>query len=59
MKIRFEPVIGVILIVGGAGLWLFARDTEIFWFRGGALGVVLMIVGALDLLNSRRTATRS
>lgn len=59
MKIRLEPVIGVVLLVGGAGLWLFARDAEFFWFRGGALGVVLMIIGALDLVNARRTATRS
>lgn len=40
------------LIVVGVCLWVFARDTEFLWFRGGPLGVVLVVVGAIDLVGS-------
>lgn len=55
MKIRFELMIGILLVVGGGCLWLFARDTEFFWFRGGPLGVILAIIGAFDIVNAVRT----
>ncbi len=40
------------LIVVGVCLWVFARDTELLWFRGGPLGVVLVAVGVVDLVGS-------
>lgn len=40
------------LIVVGVCLWVFARDTEFLWFRGGPLGVVLVTVGVVDLVGS-------
>ena len=55
MKIRFELMIGILLVVGGGCLWLFARDAEVFWFRGGPLGVILAIIGAFDIVNAVRT----
>ncbi len=55
MKIRFELMIGILLVVGGGCLWLFARDAEFFWFRGGPLGVILAIIGAFDIVNAVRT----
>ncbi|MFI5436027.1 hypothetical protein ACHMZP_29895 [Rhodococcus baikonurensis] len=55
MKIRFELMIGILLVVGGGCLWLFARDAEFFWFRGGSLGVILAIIGAFDIVNAVRT----
>ncbi|MGF7120051.1 hypothetical protein [Rhodococcus sp. BE178] len=48
---------GVFLIVAGAALWLFARDAEFFWFRGGPLGVALVAVGVIDVVSARRTDT--
>ncbi|AGT92517.1 hypothetical protein O5Y_13310 [Rhodococcus erythropolis CCM2595] len=55
MKIRFELMIGILLVVGGGCLWLFARDAEFFWFHGGPLGVILAIIGAFDIVNAVRT----
>ena len=55
MKIRFELMIGILLVVGGGCLWLFARDAEFFWFGGGPLGVILAIIGAFDIVNAVRT----
>ncbi|RDI26932.1 hypothetical protein DEU38_108167 [Rhodococcus sp. AG1013] len=57
MQIRLAAVFGVLLIVVGAALWLFARDAEFFWFRGGPLGVVLGLVGVIDVVSARRTDT--
>lgn len=56
---RLGFFIGLLLILAGAGLWLFARDTEFLWFRGGPLGVVLVVVGALDVVSSLRTQERN
>ncbi|MEV6138061.1 hypothetical protein AB0L63_18730 [Nocardia sp. NPDC051990] len=58
MQIRLATIFGVLLVVAGAALWLFARDTEFFWFRGGPLGVVLVVVGVIDIVNARRTDRR-
>lgn len=53
MTTQLWKVLGSLaLIVVGGGLWLFARDTEFLWFRGGPLGVVLVVVGAIDLVGS-------
>ncbi|WP_433723783.1 hypothetical protein ACQP0C_25425 [Nocardia sp. CA-129566] len=58
MQIRLATIFGVLLVVGGAALWLFARDTEFFWFRGGPLGAVLVVVGVIDIVSARRTDRR-
>ncbi len=55
MKLRLAAVFGVLLVVAGATLWLFARDTEFFWFRGGPLGVVLVVVGMIDVVGAWRS----
>ncbi|MDH6677450.1 hypothetical protein M2284_001648 [Rhodococcus sp. LBL1] len=55
MQIRLAAAFGMLLIVAGAALWLFARDAEFFWFRGGPLGVVLVVVGVIDVISARRT----
>lgn len=51
--------LGLVTIIAGAVLAFFFGDREFWWFRGQPLGIVLMIVGALDLgsglLRSRRT----
>ncbi|MDH6280625.1 hypothetical protein [Prescottella agglutinans] len=57
MQIRLAAVFGLLLIVAGSALWLFARDAEFFWFRGGPLGVVLVVVGAIDVVSARRTGS--
>ncbi|MEV4123479.1 hypothetical protein [Nocardia sp. NPDC049707] len=58
MQIRLATIFGVLLVVAGAALWLFARDAEFFWFRGGPLGAVLVVVGVIDIVNARRTDRR-
>lgn len=58
MQIRFAAGFGVLLVVAGAALWLFARDTEFFWFRGGPLGAVLVVVGVIDIVSALRTDRR-
>ncbi|MGO4204553.1 hypothetical protein AB4Z09_22935 [Rhodococcus sp. TAF43] len=57
MRLRLAAMFGVFLIVAGAALWLFARDAEFFWFRGGPLGVALVAVGVIDVVSARRTDT--
>ncbi|MGC0363895.1 hypothetical protein ABH922_001879 [Rhodococcus sp. 27YEA15] len=54
MKLRIEVAVGILLVLGGGGLCLFARDAEFFWFSGGPLGAVLVIVGVYDLVNAAR-----
>ena len=50
----FDYFIGVLLVVVAAALLLFFRDTEFGWFRGQPLGVVLGVLGVLDLVNATR-----
>ncbi|WP_305092645.1 hypothetical protein [Prescottella sp. R16] len=45
----------MLLILAGAAMWVFARDAEFFWFRGGPLGVVLVVVGVIDVVSAWRT----
>ncbi|WP_280233139.1 hypothetical protein [Nocardia cyriacigeorgica] len=49
MQIRVTGILGVLLVIAGAALWLFARDTEFLWFRGGPLGIVLIVLGLIDV----------
>ncbi|AKU18625.1 hypothetical protein [Luteipulveratus mongoliensis] len=44
-----KVLIGVVFLIGGLVLALALPDTEFLWFRGRPLGVVLAIVGVLDL----------
>lgn len=46
--------LGAALIIAGGVLALFFTDLEFFWFRGGPLGIILVIVGVLDLLDGVR-----
>lgn len=49
MESTVQLVLGVVLVAAGAVLLLFFRDAEFLWFRGQPLGIVLAIVGAVDL----------
>ncbi|EID56539.1 hypothetical protein [Saccharomonospora xinjiangensis] len=49
MATKAKVALGVVLIVAGAVLALLFREDEFLWFRGGPLGVVLVVVGVLDL----------
>lgn len=53
-RLTFDAFIGVVLVVVGAVLLLFYRDAEFGWFRGQPLGVVLVVLGVLDLANALR-----
>ncbi|MEU9818617.1 hypothetical protein ACIGG9_01065 [Pseudonocardia alni] len=50
--------LGAALIIVGGILALFFTDLEFFWFRGGPLGIILVIVGVLDLLDGVRRGRR-
>lgn len=54
-------IIGIALLVAAAVLLIGFREDEFFWFRGQPLGVVLAILGGLDLLEyaSKRGRTRA
>ena len=46
--------IGTLLVIVGVVLALGFADAEFLWFTGRPLGVVLVIVGALDLVQGAR-----
>ena len=50
MRVNAQLIIGFALLVAAAILLIGFRDEEFLWFRGQPLGVVLAIVGGLDLL---------
>lgn len=47
---HFRILLGVTLSVVGAVLALFFWNTEFFWFQGGPLGVLMVVVGVFDLV---------
>lgn len=51
---NFRMLIGVVTIVVAAALLLFFRDTEFGWFRGLPLGIVLGVLGVVDLVGAAR-----
>lgn len=46
--------IGIVLLVVAGVLLVFFRDDEFFWFRGQPLGIVLAVLGLLDLVEGVR-----
>ncbi|WP_017571020.1 hypothetical protein [Nocardiopsis halotolerans] len=46
---RFRILLGVTLVVVGAVLALFFWNTDFFWFRGGPLGVLMLVVGVFEV----------
>ncbi len=59
MNPTFQLVLGLALIAVGAVLALAFADTEFFWFRGRPLGIVLAVVGVLDLAEAASRRRRS
>lgn len=49
MPFATQLLLGLALLVGGAVLALGFPDTEFLWFRGRPLGIVLAILGVVDL----------
>ena len=49
-----QMFIGVVMIVVAAALLIFFRDTEFGWFRGMPLGIVLGVLGVVDLVEAAR-----
>lgn len=39
------------LVIAGVVLVLFFPDLEVLWFQGRPLGVVLIVLGAIDVAN--------
>ncbi|MFE0187256.1 hypothetical protein [Streptomyces sp. NPDC058989] len=53
-----KRVLGIVLVVVGAVLAIFFWDLEYVWFQGGPLGLALLVIGAIDLADSFRSAER-
>ncbi|UEJ81916.1 hypothetical protein Bra3105_13820 [Brachybacterium halotolerans subsp. kimchii] len=49
-----QHIIGAALVLVGGVLALFLPDLEFLWFRGRPLGVVLVVLGVIDLLSAGR-----
>lgn len=54
MNGRLHLILGIVLLVAAAVLLLGFRETEFWWFRGQPLGVVLAVLGVLDLFDYAR-----
>lgn len=55
-----QRILGLVLILAGGVLAFGFPDLKFFWFEGRPLGIVLAILGVLDLLESlRRKPTTS
>lgn len=49
----------IVMIVAGAVLALFFWDLRVFWFQGGPIGCLLVVLAVVDVWDSRRgTAER-
>jgi hypothetical protein len=44
----------IVMIVAGAVLALFFWDLHVFWFQGGPIGCVLVVLATVDVWESRR-----
>lgn len=52
-------LVGAALLVAGAVLALAFPDLRFFWFQGRPLGILLIIIGVIDVAeNVRRKRTR-
>ncbi|WP_017539360.1 hypothetical protein [Nocardiopsis halophila] len=49
-----KALIGLVLVAAGAVSALFFWDLEFLWFQGGPLGVLLILLGVLDLADEFR-----
>lgn len=56
MKVREAR--SVVMIVVGAVLALFFWDQHVFWFQGGPIGCVLVVLAMVDVWESRRGTPR-
>ncbi|MBY4011376.1 hypothetical protein HQP04_07370 [Rhodococcus fascians] len=56
MKVREAG--SIVVIVVGAVLALFFWDQHMFWFQGGPIGCVLVVLAMVDVWESRRGTPR-
>ncbi|MFC9340725.1 hypothetical protein ACFT0G_08275 [Streptomyces sp. NPDC057020] len=49
-----KRIFGIAAIIAGGVLALFFPDLEFGWFRGRPLGIVLVVIGGIELLESAR-----
>ncbi|MFI9306902.1 hypothetical protein [Streptomyces triculaminicus] len=52
----FKKIIGIGCIVAGSVLATVFWDLEVKWFQGGPLGLVLILLGAMDLWEDYRSS---
>ncbi|MEV7369961.1 hypothetical protein AB0O51_03585 [Streptomyces sp. NPDC090301] len=49
-----KRILGIAAIIAGGVLALFFPDLEFGWFRGRPLGIVLVVIGGIELLEDVR-----
>lgn len=49
-----KRIFGLAAIIAGGVLALFFPDLEFGWFKGRPLGIVLVVIGGIELLESTR-----
>ncbi|MCZ4520624.1 hypothetical protein O4220_19120 [Rhodococcus ruber] len=57
-RFRATDARSIVMIVAGAVLALFFWDLRVYWFQGGPLGCVLMVLAVVDIWDSRRGTDR-
>ena len=58
-KLTMNLAADAALVIVGAALLIFLRDTEFWWFRGQPLGIVLVIVGVIGVATAVWEAKKS
>lgn len=53
---NFKKILGIAFIVAGAILAAFFWDTEVKWFQGGPVGLLLILLGVMDLWEDYRSS---
>lgn len=51
---NLRAAVGIAAVIGGGVLAVFFWEARFLWFQGGFLGIALVVLGALDLVDSRR-----
>ncbi|MBT2364794.1 hypothetical protein J7E88_05535 [Streptomyces sp. ISL-10] len=52
----FKKILGIVFIAAGAVLAVFFWDVHVKWFQGGHVGLLLILLGVMDLWEDYRSS---